>query len=185
MDAAEASRVLGVTPDAPWSEVRAAYRRLVRAHHPDVARHADAGRTTARITAAYTVLRVARNATSRPAAPPRSPPSPPSPPMHPAVEPLVADADTLLLDAPHAEAFLALLDAAERLGEVTYVDADAGLLEAVVELCGLPAASVVISLQGRAEGTEAFVTVEPLGATEAPATAAVIALLAELLGGGR
>ncbi|MBK9178536.1 MAG: DnaJ domain-containing protein [Acidimicrobiales bacterium] len=180
---AEASRVLGVADDAPWPEVRAAYRRLVRAHHPDVARHADAGRTTARITAAYTVLRASRDGPGRtePGAGPVA-----GPVAEPLVaEPLVAEADTLLLDAPHDEAFFALLDGADRLGEVTYVDADAGLLEVIVELCGLPAASVVITLQGRAQGTEAFVTVEPLGATEAPATAAVVALLAELLGGGR
>ncbi len=32
--------VLGVTPDTPRDEVRAAYRRLARRHHPDL--HADA-----------------------------------------------------------------------------------------------------------------------------------------------
>src|SRR5262245_50631397 len=60
VDASAARGVLGVAPEAPWPEVRAAYLRLVREHHPDGADdEADAGlRTvvTAQVTEAYAVL---------------------------------------------------------------------------------------------------------------------------------
>src|SRR3954452_20324077 len=64
MDVAEARAVLGVATDADWDAVRTAYRRLVRAHHPDVqaadgvpAGDGDASARTARLNVAVAVLR--------------------------------------------------------------------------------------------------------------------------------
>ena len=48
-------RTLGVAPDASTPEIRRAYRRLARRHHPDVNPVDNAGRFVA-ITAAYQIL---------------------------------------------------------------------------------------------------------------------------------
>lgn len=53
MDIAEASAILGLAPDAPREEVRAAHRRLVGAVHPDKGGSAE---LTRRINAARDVL---------------------------------------------------------------------------------------------------------------------------------
>lgn len=173
MDRDTARLVLGVGRDTAWLDVRDRYRALVRRHHPDVAAHPGASATTARLTAAYRVLRDAHAHGLQP-----EPPTPGAPTAPVVIE---TDGEVLLLDAPHEEAFFALLEAAHALGEVAYLDADAGLLETIVELGGHAAASVLVTLQGRAHGTEAFVTVEPLGATPAPTAASVVAVLGALL----
>ena len=86
--------------------------------------------------------------------------------------------DTVVLPAPADEAFLALLEAAQDVGEATYVDADVGLLETIVG-SGPGACSLVVSLQGRGNGTtEAFVTLEPLGQGPPPPLAPLVAELA-------
>jgi hypothetical protein len=96
----------------------------------------------------------------------------------------VVDADTIGLDAPPAEALALLVDAAHRLGEVSYLDRAAGLVEVVVEFTEAPTSSVLMSLQGRSSGTtEVFCTVEPLSGGEAPPPAAVVALVARTLRG--
>lgn len=49
--------VLGVPPDAAHTQIRAAYRRLMREHHPDLRPHDLAAEIFARqLTAAWTVL---------------------------------------------------------------------------------------------------------------------------------
>ncbi|HMC52255.1 MAG TPA: DnaJ domain-containing protein [Acidimicrobiales bacterium] len=179
MDLDEARTVLGIDAGTEWQEVRAAYRRLLRRHHPDVAADATgAGSTTARIVAAYGTLRAAHGAhTARtPHAAVASSEGRGAP--HQGDGGTVDEGDTLVLPAPADEAFLALLDAVQDVGEATYVDADAGLLETIVG-SGAGACSLVVSLQGRANGTtEAFVTVEPLGQGPPPPLAPLLAELA-------
>src|SRR5262245_39728550 len=111
MQRSEASEVLGVRADATWPDVRAAYLRLVREHHPDNATDAaDAGlRTirTAQITEAYSVLAQEL----RPTGPP------PKPDFVPHVETAnLEDAlygsRRVLLAAPLDEAFVAMLEVA-------------------------------------------------------------------------
>ena len=67
MEPAEAREVLGVADSATPGEVRAAYRRLLRAHHPDLA-GAGSTRRTAELTVAYRVLRIAAATTAPPEA---------------------------------------------------------------------------------------------------------------------
>lgn len=55
MDVARALGVLGLDTTASWDDIRRTYRRLIRAHHPDVADAARAARATD-ITAAYATL---------------------------------------------------------------------------------------------------------------------------------
>src|SRR5215212_7352273 len=129
MDVDEARAVLGVVPGASEADERSAFRRRLRATHPDVAG-------------------------------PRA-------------------------DAPAEEAFVALLEAAHAVGDVTYVDARLGLLEAVLADDGGNACQLLITLQGRATGTEAFCTLEPLGATPCPSAEDVVAGLVAALGEAR
>jgi hypothetical protein len=69
VDAHEARQVLGVAPDASWTEVRAAYRARIRAQHPD--RAGAAGSAAAiRTIEAFRVLERLRHE-------PRPTPSPP------------------------------------------------------------------------------------------------------------
>lgn len=160
MDRRQAAAHLGVELDASAVEVRSAFRRLLRRHHPDVA--GGDGAEARRLTEAYRVLR-------RPAPPVTATTS--------------ASDDTVVLALPPDEAFDALLDAGAAIGDVTYVDAEAGLLEVLVTFDDGRRASALVTLQGRATGTtDAFVTLEGLGNEPAPAPAIVLAALVEALG---
>jgi curved DNA-binding protein CbpA len=171
VDAGEAASVLGVRVGAPWAEVRAAYRRLMRANHPDVA-GPDDSRRAARITEAYALLREAR----------RAAPAPVSPRVAP-IEADVVDGETIAILAPPDEAFARLLEAAHDTFDVSYVDRSTGIIEAIVTAApGDQVSSLLITLQGRGTGvTEAFCTMEALGTGPTPPIAPVIArLLARL-----
>lgn len=162
MDEREARAVLGLAPTATLDDARAAYRRLVRTHHPDVAGEAGA-RRTARVIDAWRVL--------RDHAPPVEPP--------PAVD---VDGDTLTIGAPPDEAFLLVLDAAHRVGDVTHIGRGDGLLEALVAFDDGRTCSLVVSLQSGAPGTtEAFCTLQALDAGPNPPVGSVVDALIEEL----
>jgi hypothetical protein len=162
MDVEEARSVLGVTAADGWDAVRAAYRRKIRAAHPDTQ---GAGSTFAatRLNQAYAALSRAKRA-GRLHAPVGAPPGPAAPPPPPAPPPVglaVVGGDTLLLAAPPDEAFALLLEAGHRVGEVSYVDRSCAIFEVVVRQDG-ETCSLLVTLQGRAHGTEAFLTLEAL-----------------------
>jgi hypothetical protein len=182
MDAAEARTVLGVGPRAGWPEVRAAYRRAIRGAHPDT-HGASATATAVRLNEAYAVLRRLERA-GRPdahvAAPP-APPAPPPPPAPPAVGLAVEGDDTLLLAAPPEVAFAVLLEAAHRVGSVSYVDRSSGIFEAVVRQDG-ETCSLLVTLQRRAHGTEALLALEALERPASLPTDRVLTRVLEALG---
>jgi hypothetical protein len=91
------------------------------------------------------------------------------------------DTDAILVDAPADETFVALFEAAGRIGHVGYFDRHLGILETIVRFEGGPSCSVLITLQGRAVGTEAFLTMESIEAAPTPPIAPVVdALVAAL-----
>ena len=199
MDTREAMAILGVSPGASAAEVRAAYLRLIRDRHPDVAGD-DRGtaRQAARVNQAYTVIRAALTAAGGshvPAPPPPGPApadpergptaAPPRPwPFDATAEPTEAetvDGDTIAIAAPAAEAFAALFEAAGRVGHVAYFDRQLGILETVVRFEGGPTCSVLITLQGRAHVTEAFCTMESIEAAPTPPIRPVVEALVEEL----
>lgn len=132
----EARALLGVGATATAAEIRAAWRRSVRGAHPDVTAGPEAGVRTARLNEAYAVLRDL-------------------PPASPVPVPAAAP--------PPVDRFLALLDAAHRTGDVTYVDRASGLLELLVDVPDVGSCSVLVTLQGHPDGTvHAAVTAESL-----------------------
>ena len=72
------------------------------------------------------------------------------------------DGDTIRLFMPPDEAFMRLLDAAHRIGDVTYVDRSCAIFETLVAIEGEGVCSLVVTLQGRADSTEAFCTLEAI-----------------------
>ena len=76
MEVAEALAALQLGPGATWNEIRARYRRLLRAHHPDLTPDPGAADRTARLTAAYAVLQKATDGGRRPLPAPRATPEP-------------------------------------------------------------------------------------------------------------
>jgi hypothetical protein len=166
MEVGAARAVLGVTEGAPWVEVRAAYLRLVREHHPDTAADAaDAGvRTlrTAEVTRAYACL--AREREVGPSGDARAAPG--GPRVAPAGTADLADETRRVwLGADPQDAFVALLEVFHLVGVVSYVDRHSAVLEAIVTPVPGEATSLLAFLEpGPEEGiTEAVLGVEPLG----------------------
>jgi hypothetical protein len=192
VDAREALAALGLPADATFPEARAAYRRLVRVAHPDVAGPAGTA-DAARLNQAFAVLRAqagslgARATAGHPEPPSAPPPPAPAPPPRPspyeeAVQAELAAGDTLLLRAPADEAFAALLEAAGRVGDIAYVDRQLLIIEAIVRFEGGPSCSFLVTLQGRVDGTEAFCTLESLEAAPTPPVRPVVEALVAALG---
>ena len=165
MDISEALTILGVASDASWDAIRLAHRTRITATHPDVGGSAA---SAARVNQAYDVLRAAtdggRSALPRPAPPPT---------------PAVVDGDpgrrTVALDDP-VEVLLRLSEVAHDVGEVVFVDPDAGLLEVIVGAepgVGQLTASVDVDAPAT-DGVPVAFTLEPLGVAAAPPIAGVV-----------
>ena len=182
MSTAEAARVLGVEAGTKWTEVRGAYRDQIRSHHPDRAGSASSDRA-ARIIEAFRVLDHAHHHPDE--VPPELPPPPTRPvrlvrwppPEGPAPPVWRSDGDSLLLDAPGEETFRWLFEAAHDIGEITYVDRSVPIMEVLCQFEGEPATSLLVTLQGRATGTEVFCTVESIEDRPAPPVESVVDLL--------
>ena len=193
MDLAEALAILDLEPGTAMQQVREAYRVKVRASHPDLVGpdgdRDSATARTARITSAFAVVRraVIDSGTDvvpvpppRPAVPEPEPAAAPRPWEVDRVE-AETDGDTIAIAAPPAEAFALLLDAGARIGGIGYVDRQLGILEVIVRFEGGPSCSVLITLQGRAFGTDAFCTMDSIEAAPTPPLRPVVEALVEEL----
>jgi hypothetical protein len=185
MDVAVARAELGLGPAPTWTQVRIAYRAQIAATHPDRA-GGDAARA-ALVTEAYATLerahREGRLAAAPVAAAPRSPAAPvrvhgtsrSAVPGDPYDEPPeVLEGDTIHLAVPADEAFVRLLEACHRIGDVTYIDRSCAIFETLVRVEGEGVCSLVITLQGRAHGTDAFCTLEAIERVAAPPVRQVV-----------
>ncbi|MSO38097.1 MAG: hypothetical protein EXQ69_07590 [Acidimicrobiia bacterium] len=164
VDEKTAFGVLGIEPSVPWQEVRAAYLRLVRQHHPDRATDlADAGVrtiTTVQLTEAFAVLAEAHAAASGVSV------SPGVGGRVSATALVDADPDTrsVLLDASQDDAYAALFEVFHMVGVVSYVDRQSSVLETIVTPAPGQATSLLALLEPvGADRTEALLGVEPLG----------------------
>jgi len=187
MDVHEAHTVLEVAEGDGWEAVRASYRRLIRAAHPD--RAGGTTRAAVRLNEAYAVLSRARRQgspvgtgvapTGAPRPPARPPPPPPPPP--PRIGTAVVGEDTVLLAAPPPEAFALLLEAGHGIGSVSYVDRSCGIFEVVVHRSG-ETCSLLVTLQGRGHGTEVVFALESLERAASLSPEPYARRLAEMLG---
>ena len=169
MEAADARTVLGVGPMVDADGLRHAYREGLRRSHPDL------GGTDADVQAVVDAYRTLVDA------PVEAPPPPAAPAVDLEPSAVTVDGDTVAAELPAGDLFPMLIEVGHGIGEVAYVDQQAGILEIVVTFEGYGACSVVLTLQGRGTGTtEAFCTVEALGPGPTPPADAV----AELLAGG-
>jgi hypothetical protein len=180
MDFDDALDLLGLDRSSDWAAVRGAYRASMRHAHPDVAT-GDAV-IARRLNEAFALLEpVFRR--GEPAPPPPAPPPParaaaPRAAWGDELDVARVDDDALALVAPAEEVFLRLLDALHELGDVTYADPENGYLEALVcDGDGL----LAVSLQGRAEATEAFFTLESLRGSPVPPIERVVREVADVL----
>lgn len=187
MDFDDALAVLGLDRATNWPAVRAAYRSAMRDAHPDVA--PGDGERARVLNDAFAVLEPVYR---RGQAPPPAPAAPPSRDPAPRrrhramvdldeVEQLEVrrvDDDGLHLVAPAGEVFLRLLDALHDVGDVTYADPEGNYLEALVHG---GAAQLAVSLQGRADATEAFFTLESMRGHDAPPIETVVRAIARRL----
>lgn len=180
MDTAEARAVLAVGRTAGADEIRSAFRRQLRQTHPDVASDvADAGRRTARLVQAYATLRRSADAGR---APSLATPPPPAGRL-----PTIGVAgDSLRWAVPPREAFRLLVEVVDSMGDITYLDVDAGLLDVVVVLgdgtaCSLMATVAARSGHGEPPVTEVLFALEPLGAEARPPARPVVAAVATRL----
>ena len=153
-----ALQTLGLGRDAQGEDVTRAYRRLIRKAHPDVG--GDTAEA-ARITEAYAWLQQA---------PPLRGPSPSPPRANSSDEKLV-----LLL--PPGDVFARLCELGHRLGELSYADPEAGIMQVTfTALNSVPCqlmATVVHSANPRESQVE--FTLEPLANGQPPPIAAVVA----------
>jgi len=184
---------LGLQPGDTPELARQRYRELLRTTHPDVAASEvsteDATEATLEITMAF---RVISGAIDEHGFIPDPTPKPNSPTetsaescrhrrdqSRPNRIDASADGDTISLAVPAPEAFAVLLEAGSRIGGIGYVDRALGLLELIVRFEGGPSCSVLITLQGRAFGTDAFVTLESIEAAPTPSIQPVMTALLE------
>jgi hypothetical protein len=181
MDVPAARAALGLGPRPTWEEVRAAYRSRISTAHPD-----RAGGTTERastLNAAYTTLVRARRDGRLEEGPSPSPPAGDRAHDRRAatIPPEVLDGDTVRLHLPPDEAFVRLLEAADEIGDVTYVDRSCAIFEALVAVAGEGTCSLVVTLQGRSHGTDAFCTLEAIEHVASPPVRHVVEALVAAL----
>jgi hypothetical protein len=184
---------LGLLPGDPPEAARLRYRELLRVSHPDVAGSGvtpqEATEATVQITEAFRMVSLAIAEHGCIPVPENCPPlfAEPDPATcrhreHAGPQDRIdarVDGDTISMDLPAPEAFAVLLDAGSRIGGIGYVDRALGLLELIVRFEGGPSCSVLITLQGRAFGTDAFVTMESIEAAPTPPIEPVMTALLE------
>ena len=200
MEVAEALAVLNVAPDATWEQIRASYRRLLRAHHPDLTDEPGAADRTAGLTAAYATLEEATDGGRRPLGlrPPRpSPPRRPTPapraprpsgaaggPVPQPERPATGAApfrDAVADRRSPEEVFRRLRAAAPSVGEVSGVDTASLTLQILVEAPGAAPGQLLAEVGRRDDETIIMFTLESLtGAPGPPIEAVVQQLLARL-----
>ena len=186
MDLGDACNVLGVASGSTEKDVQIAFHELMRIHHPDVV--SAIGDSTAGtvdpslLTEAYAVI-VASLRTSPEGRVPTIARTIHSPHLSSASSSIASehDGDTIWIEAPPDEAYQRLLEAAAGLGGIGHVDRTLGLLEVIVRFEGGPSCSVLMTLQGRAHGTDVFCEMESIEAEPTPAILPVLDALVEQL----
>lgn len=162
MDITTALRALGLGGTPSWDEIRRAHREAIRRAHP------DAGGDPARAALLNQALDALHRATAGGTTPL---PSPPSEPLPLPRQPASASPDRQMVDRDDpVEVLMRLADAAHDIGDVVFVDPDAGLMEVIVgEAPGVGQLAVHVSPPTvTGEGVPVAFTLDALGVTPAP-----------------
>jgi hypothetical protein len=152
---AHAREVLGVDRDAPRDVIRAAYRKALFAAHPD---HGGSAHRARQVIDAAELL-------GRPR--PHDDSTVTEPALDPGLSELVwrVDDDTIAVALSAEDTYLKLLEVAHRIGTVTYVDRQCGVLESLLKTKEGTTVSMLVTLQGRSNATtEVFFALEPIDA---------------------
>lgn len=128
---------LGLSGRPSWSEIRATYRSLVRESHPDIAQTDAATERTAAINEAFALLR-RRTDDGRAALPARPAVAPARPPA--------TSPPAVVLRAGPGDVYVNLLEAAHELGDVCYLDPEAGLIQILLTDKGASGAHLLIDV---------------------------------------
>lgn len=168
---AAALATLDLDAAASWDEIRRAYRDRIRATHPDLGSSPDADRRAATINGAYSVLREAtddgRIALRQPSPQDRAPAAPVRSPV--------------VLRTTGGDVYIQLLEAAHELGDVCYMDPEAGLIQVLLSEDGCSGAHLMIEVDQEAEPARAAFTLESADAADAPPITDVVDRLGTLL----
>lgn len=164
----EACGVLGVATTDGFDVVHRRYRRLMQVTHPDVATSGSPNEAP-RVTAAFAEIRRAHAAGELPVA-------------GRTTDPLEGrtDGEVLVLEIPSDDPFLYLLDMAHRLGEVTYQDAQAGLLMVLVDEPGEVCFQLTGEMTTEGRVTSVQFSLEPMGPGRVPSIATVVSRFGNL-----
>lgn len=179
--------MLGVAVGDSEKEVKNLFRALIREHHPDLSesRKGEAHDSVdpSLLTEAYSVVLASIQSSPERLVPRWSQLTTSVAPSTSTSHPLVSehDGDTIWIEAPPDEAYQRLLEAASTLGGIGHVDRNLGLLEVIVRFEGGPSCSVLMTLQGRAHGTDAFCEMESIEADPTPSIYPVLDSLVERL----
>jgi curved DNA-binding protein CbpA len=176
MSVADACAVLGVAPDAAWTEIRAAYRSGMRRTHPDLATAAGATARAARLNAAFAVLADVTDRGRRPVrleqpAPQRRLPRRPEP--------------TPTLEVPAGDVFVRVLEAAYDIGDVSYIDPEAGLIQLLLGDGGPASSQLLIVIDESVSPATASFTLDSMDADVAPDIRDVVGRLGSALAAPR
>ncbi len=157
-DIAGALAELGLRGRPDWTEIREAYRSAIRAAHPDVSgRGASTTIEAARLNASFAILRRA-TADGRDPLPPA--PAPVSPTPRPAT--------TQLRSRRPGDVYVHLLEAAHEVGDVCYLDPEAGLIQVLLSSQGAAGAHLLIDIDAHQDPPRVAFTLESADASVPP-----------------
>jgi hypothetical protein len=176
MSVDDACTVLGVGPDASWTDIRRAYRNSMRRTHPDLATADGATVRAARLNAAFAVLADATDRGRRPA-------GPAAPSGH---ERLPERPDRVpTLEVPAGDVFVRVLEAAHDIGDVSYIDPEAGLIQLLLGRGGPAASQLLIVIDESVVPATASFTLDSMDAEAAPDIRDVVDRLGSALASAR
>lgn len=172
--------MLGVQADASPRVLRSAFLAQVRAHHPDTTEHPiGAGERTATVIAAYRLL---RDLPVSPAATRPGGGDDPRPAESPAVATIEVITDEAVWVGVDVGAVVpALLEVADELGDVSYVDRSVGLVQLTVRPPEGPTCWFTVSVHPRPGGTVLVATLESIEAQPTPPAGPLMLALAHSL----
>jgi len=162
----EALDVLGLDMDASFEDMRSAYRDLLMLHHPDVDTSPGAADRTNDVVNAFRCL---RDATQEGLV---------LLPVQDLLPVLGTDALPLVLRARPGDVFQRLYDAVESIGDISGIDRDSGIVQAIVTMDGTGPCQLGAEIDRSGADPRILFTLEALTAEPPPDIADVVSRLA-------